>query len=1366
MNGAAYEFKGDTVDKQNAIAIEMGYTDYVQASYDAAIITDDPRFQLLQVGQNYTEGQHVDVVRFGDDLSDFPYADYIDHSARTKDLNDLIFGFSNLDVVFAGAGDDHVYGGGGSDILHGDQGNDRLYGEDGNDTLEGGPGNDVLWGGARNLETGRTDGLDYVRYDGAAGPVTITIGGSTIPTVIIQDGDGGTDVLHSIEMIAASLGADTLVIEALTVGVAGAFDWIDLGNGTDVVDVRAVAGAVTVDLRDPDAQTVQMTGGGPVLHLKNAEAVRTAGGDDKVYGGKNLGPLSGGAGQDDLFLYSDFGTRVDGSGGAVLVRAVGTFGFEGFEKVVGSDAPNIMFAAAGGHYVGGSAANYIEGSGQGTKLESAAGATYFSAKDGATVISGAGNDYIEVEGTQPVTIVFGRGSGHDVLGSHYPGYATHEGDPNVVTSVDYDHAWAIPSWTAERRNDTILFQGLGPGDLELLWDYQEYGPEQTRIGYAVIRIKDTGDTLALGIIITGRNSVTDEFYMMVDWDREGGSSYGIYDFEGVDDDSDQYGNTIDLKLFSFGGDKLSLFDIFDLRSIGATSLDPSYYAAKGLISGLGWSGSAPGEGDVRAGTGDGDILTGGGGPDDVLGGAGNDTLSGGSGNDFVRGGTGDDTVLAGPGNDNEDGGGGRDTIDFTATTAGVVVHLAAGTAQGVEIGTDTLSSFENAVGGSGDDQIFGDDGDNFIAGGTGSDILAGADGADILDGGAGNDRLEGGTGWDNYVWRPGDGSDEIVDQGPTSNYAENVLIVEGASLADFLIRRNPVTLDGALTSVATGETILIRGMFAGGGKGVDEFEFHAPGGGMARFYLADLAALAVDDPSLGGGLAGTAGDDALVGTSGDDTIYGLGGDDILTGLDGKDHLDGGTGADRMVGGKGDDVYIVGESGDVVVESALQGDDEVRTTLANYILPANVERLTGLLSTGQTLVGNSLANVLTGGGGPDVLNGGAGVDTASWKWSVAGMIADLQTGETGGEAAGDVLISIENLAGGSGNDTLRGNSAANLLDGGPGGDIMTGRSGNDVYVVDDPADQIIEAPGGGTDQVRSKLNLYTLPDNVENLKFAGSGAFEALGNELHNLIEGGEGDDLLNGAAGVDTLLGRRGNDHLIGGADGDVLDGGTGADLLEGGSGNDVYLVDNAGDEVVELAGEGADQVLTTLLTYQLPEHVESLSASGAGNFHLIGNGADNLIAGTGGDDLLEGDGGHDELRGGSGNDTLVGGAGNDRLIGGAGTDVMTGGAGNDIFQIGGWETGLEGDADIVTDFTVGEDLMDLSGMDADMWQPGRQAFTLIGSDAFSASAGELRMFVGVGETWIEGDIDGDGVADFAIMLVGEVPLGPGDFLV
>ncbi|MHA6689751.1 calcium-binding protein [Devosia sp. A449] len=134
-----------------------------------------------------------------------------------------------------------------------------------------------------------------------------------------------------------------------------------------------------------------------------------------------------------------------------------------------------------------------------------------------------------------------------------------------------------------------------------------------------------------------------------------------------------------------------------------------------------------GSGDDLLSGGDGDDTLAGGEGDDVLdGGAGDDILSDGEGRDVVLGGDGDDHVIAtADGSDDSfDGGSGCDTLDYSATTQGVAIDLATGTACGVEIGLDTISGFEAAIGGSGDD--------HFIVGDTGLTLTGGA-GADIFE---------------------------------------------------------------------------------------------------------------------------------------------------------------------------------------------------------------------------------------------------------------------------------------------------------------------------------------------------------------------------------------------------------------------------------------------------------------------------------------------------------------------------------------------------------------------------------------------------------------------------------------------------------
>jgi Ca2+-binding RTX toxin-like protein len=349
---------------------------------------------------------------------------------------------------------------------------------------------------------------------------------------------------------------------------------------------------------------------------------------------------------------------------------------------------------------------------------------------------------------------------------------------------------------------------------------------------------------------------------------------------------------------------------------------------------------------------------------------------------------------------------------------------------------------------------------------------------------------------------------------------------------------------------------------------------------------------------------------------------------------------------------------------------------------------------------------------------------------------------------------------------AGNDILNGNGGNDQLDGGTGADTMSGGTGNDIYFVDDIGDSVNENSGEGTDQVRTTLAAYALGLNVEKLLFNGSGSFTGTGNSLNNEIQGGASSDTLYGNDGYDTLIGGGGADSLYGGNDGDLLDGGSGADYLEGNSGDDVYLVDNNGDSVVEAAGEGIDQVYTTLNVYTLGDNIENLNYNSVtGSFTATGNALDNIIVGSSSNDSISGLDGNDELRGNGGADTLSGGNGNDLLNGGNGADVMTGGADADTFKIGYFEAGTGAAADTITDFVSGTDIIDVSSWDANSGVGGNQAFSFIGSSAFSSTAGELRADTVGSDTVVQGDINGDGIADFEIVLNGNPTLAGSDFI-
>lgn len=195
-------------------------------------------------------------------------------------------------------------------------------------------------------------------------------------------------------------------------------------------------------------------------------------------------------------------------------------------------------------------------------------------------------------------------------------------------------------------------------------------------------------------------------------------------------------------------------------------------------------------------------------------------------------------------------------------------------------------------------------------------------------------------------------------------------------------------------------------------------------------------------------------------------------------------------------------------------------------------------------TYKGLAGN---DVLKGGAGADTLDGGAGTDTATYAGSTA-VNVNLQTGAaSGGHAAGDKLISIENLTGSSYNDTLTGNAGNNVLNGAAGADKMAGGAGNDTYIVDNAGDIVTEGSNGGRDTVRASVS-HTLATNVESMVLTGTAAINGTGNSGNNVLVGNAGNNSLKGGGGNDKLIGGAGNDTLEGHAGSDTLTGGTGVD--------------------------------------------------------------------------------------------------------------------------------------------------------------------------------------------------------------------------
>jgi len=195
---------------------------------------------------------------------------------------------------------------------------------------------------------------------------------------------------------------------------------------------------------------------------------------------------------------------------------------------------------------------------------------------------------------------------------------------------------------------------------------------------------------------------------------------------------------------------------------------------------------------------------------------------------------------------------------------------------------------------------------------------------------------------------------------------------------------------------------------------------------------------------------------------------------------------------------------------------------------------------------------------------------------------------------------------------------------------------------------------------------------------------------------------------------------------------------------MHGGAGNDTYYVNKSGDKAYEKAGEGRDKVNSSISYSLSGQDVENLSLSGSAKINGTGNGLDNVLAGN------------------SGSNTLKGQGGNDTLNGNGGKDVLWGGSGSDAFV---FDTSKEADGDTIRDFVSGTDTISLKNIDASTRSKGNQAFEFIGTSKFHKEAGELRAYKSGGNTYVAGDTDGDGIADFAIKFSGSKTFASADFI-
>jgi len=518
------------------------------------------------------------------------------------------------------------------------------------------------------------------------------------------------------------------------------------------------------------------------------------------------------------------------------------------------------------------------------------------------------------------------------------------------------------------------------------------------------------------------------------------------------------------------------------------------------------------------------------GADTIHGNDGNDTLYGADGTDSITGDNGDDFLNGGgTGNDTLDGGNGNDTISGSS-------------------GNDFI------IGGTGNDTVILYQGAATVSGGNGDDryVIQGAaaniedfQGHDIVDasGATGNTYLDltlataSSVQGKTVTFNPGGTSYTPLDveflQDLTGSFGDDLANVRtlipqivdalqavqsniGFGMASF--RDKPVSpfgesgdyvynLNLGITNSEAALAAAYNAATAGGGNDTPEAQLEAlmhlaltPGEvgfrvGTARFVVlfSDAIFHLAGDGSAGG--IGTANDgDAVLENEDYPAIAQL-----------KAALEAGNiipifavtsdvtaSYEDLVAqlGRGTTVTLSSDSSNIVA-AITAGITTVTTTV--------IEDAIGGVGN-DTLIGNAVANALTGGDGNDLLTGGLGydtldggngIDTANYSGETSPVYVELDTSAVGfqygityGDGTYDVLYSIENANGGASDDTLRGSSADNVLNGNAGNDGISGFDGNDTVIG-----------GAGND-----------------------------------VIDGGNGNDLLDSSAGSDTALGGNGND--------------------------------------------------------------------------------------------------------------------------------------------------------------------------------------------------------------------------------------------